>query len=61
MAVFYDMFIKGEVIKRVDSCKYLGITIDDKLICKAHVDIIIEKMCSHLYCLKKLRSFNVHP
>lgn len=53
-AVFDDILIKSEVVKRADSYKYLGITIDDNLTWEVHFDSIVKKR--HLYCLRKLRS-----
>ena len=51
--------IKGETVGRVKSYKYLGITFDDKLSWRCHVDAVVKKIHSRLYCLRKLRSFDV--
>lgn len=48
--------IKCEVVTRVDNYKYLGRTINDKLLWKPHD---VNKMHSFLY--RNLLSFNVHP
>ena len=52
--------IKGETVERVKSYKkYLGITFDDKLSWKCHVDAVVKKVHSRLYRMRKLRSFDV--
>ena len=37
-----------------------GITFTDKLSWKCHIDVVVKKAHSRLYCLRKLRSFDVH-
>ena len=58
-SVYSSVEIKGEIVERVQTYKYLGIVFDDKLSWKQHVDATVKKMHSRLYCLRKLRSFNV--
>lgn len=53
------MLIKDEVVKRKGNYRYLGITIDDKLTCKAHVDKVGKKIHNRLCCLRKPRSIYV--
>ena len=57
--VLDDIVIKGEVVERANSYKYLGVVIDDKLTWKDNTDHIIKKVHSRLFCLRKLRAFNV--
>lgn len=59
-ADFNDILIKDGVVTRVHSYNYLSITIDNKLLWKSHVDSVVKKMHSRLYCVRKLRSFNAH-
>ena len=54
-----EIVIKGEVVERVSSYKYLGVVIDEKLSWRENTDHIVKKVHSRLYCLRKLRSFNV--
>jgi hypothetical protein len=54
-----DIKIKGEPVERVDSYKYLGIVLDSKLSWKENTDHIFKRVQSRMYCLRKLRSFNV--
>ena len=39
--------------------KYLGITFDDNLSWKCHVNAVVKKVHSRLYCSRKLRSSDV--
>ena len=39
--------------------KYLGITFDDNLSWKCHVNAVVKKVHSRLYCSRKLGSFDV--
>ena len=43
----------------VDEYKYLGTTIDNKLRWDRHCTVTYKKCQQRLYCLRKLRSFNV--
>ena len=51
--------INGLEIERVSEYKYLGVIFDNKLSFSKNVKEIIKKVNSRLYCLYKLRSFNV--
>ena len=53
--------IKGSAVARVSSYKYLGIVLNDKLTWGDHVDTIIKKLNSRLYCLRKMSNFQVRP
>ena len=51
--------MKGVDIEIVDTYKYLGVTIDNKLAWSYHIDKVYSKTQSRLFFLRKLRSFNV--
>ena len=40
----FELIIDGIVIKQVNTCKYLGITIDDKLSWQDHIDFVYNKV-----------------
>ena len=51
--------IKGEIVERAQLYKYLGITSDDKMSWKCYIDVVVMKVHSRLYCLRKLSSLHV--
>ena len=51
--------IKGDVVEIVDSYKYLGITIDNKLDWDLHASNVHSKMSQRLFCLRKLNYFHI--
>ena len=53
------IIIDGSEVERVNEYKYLGVIFDNKLSFCKNVKEIIKKVNSRLYCLYKLRSFNV--
>ena len=53
------LVIKDEPIDIVNSYKYLGITIDDKLDWHSHASLVYSKMCQRMYLLRKLNSFHI--
>ena len=53
------VFIKGTAVERVDKYKYLGVVLNNKLTWDDHVDVLVKKLNSRLYCLRKLSNFNV--
>ena len=53
------MTSKGKEVERVQRYKYLGVTIDNTLSWKDNTDALIKKTNTRMYCLRKLRSFNV--
>ena len=53
--------IKGSAVARVDTYKYLGIVLNNKLSWGDHVDFIVKKLNSRMYCLRKLNSFHITP
>lgn len=52
---------KGSSVARVDTYKYLGIVLNNKLSWGDHVDFIVKKLNSRMYCLRKLNSFHITP
>jgi len=57
---FEPITIQDRQIERVDSYKYLGVVIDKDLTWTENTDSIIKKLKPRMYCLRKLRSFNVN-
>ena len=53
------LFINGEEVERVETYKYLGVTIDDRLSWNNHLDILTKKLNSRMYFLRRLKSFNI--
>ncbi len=51
--------IRGEKVECLDSYKYLGTTIDNRLCFDVNSGVLCKKGHQRLYCLRKLRSFNV--
>lgn len=51
--------IKEVEAERVDSYRYLGVIIDKKLNLQENSNAILKKAQPRMYCLRKLRSFNV--
>ena len=45
----------GEIIERVHSFKYLGVTLDESLTFEEHIDILYRKSCSKMGAIKKAR------
>ena len=54
-----DTVIHDNAVEMVDEYKYLGTTIDNKLRWDRHCTVTYKKCQERLYCLRKLRSFNV--
>ena len=53
------LLVKNEEVEQVDTYKYLGVTIDDKLNWNAHAKTVLKKLNSRLYFLRKLNLFHV--
>ncbi len=51
--------IRCEKVECVDSYTYLGTTIDNRLCFDVSTEVISKKGQQRLYCLRKLRSFNI--
>ena len=51
--------IKGEKLELVDSYKYLGVIVDNKLCFEPQADAISKKVQQRLFFLRKMNSFNV--
>ena len=51
--------IQDQEVEIVDTYKYLGVVIDNRLNWAPHVDKVLKKTQSRLFFLRKLRSFNV--
>lgn len=51
--------IKGTPVKRVESNVYLGVTLNNDLSWGEHIDTLVKKLNSRLYCLRKMSNFNV--
>ena len=55
----FPFLVKNEEVEQVETYKYLGVTIDDKLNWNAHAKTVLKKLNSRLYFLRKLNSFHV--
>ena len=53
--------INGEPVEHVDSFKYLGVILDEKLSFTKHVTAVQKKYQQRLHVLRKLRAFYVDP
>ena len=53
--------INGEPVEQVDSFKYLGVILDEKLSFTKHVTAVQKKSQQRLHVLRKLRAFYVDP
>ena len=51
--------IKETNVERVASFKYLGVVLDNTLSWTKNIDNIVNKVKPRMYCLRKLKSFNV--
>ena len=54
-----NICVNNTQIKRVQHTKSLGITIDENLTWKNHVDVICKKISSGIVALKRVRRFNL--
>ena len=52
--------INGKEIDRVTSYKYLGITLNSSLSWSESTDLLMKKLNTRMYCLRKLKSFDVN-
>ena len=51
------MYIDNNEIKRVQSCRYLGVVIDQNMLWKNQVDHVKKKVIKCIYLLKRLRPY----
>lgn len=51
--------ISDSPVERVHTYKYLGVVVNDKLSWSDNIDLIMSKLNSRLYCLRKLKLFHV--
>ena len=54
-----EVIIKGGVVERVDNYKYLGVLLDSRLSWHDHIDMLMKKLNSRMYCLRAMNRFNV--
>ncbi|KAK2182508.1 hypothetical protein NP493_352g03041 [Ridgeia piscesae] len=59
--VISPIVINGEPVEQVDSFKYLGVILDEKLSFTEHVTAVQKKFQQRLHVLRKLRAFYVDP
>jgi len=51
--------MKGADVEMVDSYKYLGVVLDNKLCFQSHVNVTSKKVQQRLFFLRKMRTFHV--
>ncbi len=56
----FPVVINGQNIVQVDSCRYLGIHIDNKLTWSVQVENVCIRVQQRLYFLRRLRVFGVN-
>ena len=54
------IIINDHTVERVRTYKYLGVMLNNDLSWSSNTDYIISKLNSRLYCLRKLKKFNVN-
>ena len=54
------IIINGHTVERVSTYQYLGVMLNNYLSWSNNTDYITSKLNSRLYCLKKLKKFNVN-
>ena len=59
--VISHIVINGEPVEQVDSFKYLGVILNEKLSFTEHVTAVQKKSQQRLHVLRKLRAFYVDP
>ena len=53
--------INGSVVERVDTFKYLGVTIEKDLTWDCHATAVVKKAQQRLYGLRRLKKFGLRP
>ena len=56
---YQSVCIGGGEIETVQTCKYLGVLLDNKLEWSANIEAVYKRGQSRLFFLRRLRSFNV--
>ena len=59
--VISHIVINGEPVEQLDSFKYLGVILDEKLLFKDHVSAVPKRSQQRRHVLRKLRPFYVDP
>ena len=54
------VIINDHTVEHVNTYEYLDIVLNNDLSWSNNTDYIISKLNSHLYCLRKLKKFNVY-
>lgn len=57
--LFGPLRLEGQVVEQVKFCKYLGAEINHYLSSIQHVDGIFKKAQQHMFCLKRMKGFNI--
>ena len=52
--------IKYKDVERVDTYRYIGIALDNKLTWRQNTEAVVKKTKPRIYCLRKLGLFNVN-
>ena len=55
-----EISLNNKIVERVHYFKYLGLVIDDELNWKENVNTVLKKLSPRMYCLRKLKSFDVN-
>ena len=53
----FELFIESFKVKRVESCKFLGVYLDEKMTWKTHIEQITSKMSKKLVYFLELNTF----
>ena len=54
-----QVVLKGDPVERVETYKYLGVLFDSALSWKQNRNAVLKKAHTRLFCLRKLKSFDV--
>ena len=52
--------INGSMVERVDTYRYLGVVIDNRLSWHEHVEALSKKLSPRMYCMRIMNKFNVN-
>ena len=55
------IIIKDKEVERVEKFKYLSVVLDNKLTWKNNSDVIVSKIKTRMYYLRKFRSSSINP